>query len=118
MSATRALGRWGENMAARHLESLGWVVLDRNWRHRDGELDIVARDAETVVFVEVKTRRGTGAGHPLEAITYRKRVTLHRLALLWLRAHEIYAGDFRLDAIGVLAPRGQRPRLEHVRGLE
>lgn len=111
------MGQWGESVACRHVESLGWRVLERNWHHREGELDIVAEDGETVVFIEVKTRRGTGAGHPLEAITGKKLAVLHRLALLWLRANERYAPTMRLDAIAVIAPRGGRPHLEHVRGL-
>lgn len=117
MGINRTLGDWGEDIAARHVSSLGWRVLDRNWHHREGELDIVAEDSGTVVFIEVKTRRGTGAGHPLEAITARKLAALHRLALFWLRAHDRYAPDLRLDAIAVLAPKGGRPTVEHVRGL-
>ena len=67
--AKDALGRYGEDVAARHLLSEGFVVLDRNWRCDVGEIDIVARDGDTLVVCEVKTRSGTGFGSPLEAVT-------------------------------------------------
>ena len=64
-----ALGSYGERVAVRALTDAGFSVLDRNWRCRDGELDVVARDGDALVFCEVKTRTGTGFGHPAEAVT-------------------------------------------------
>lgn len=86
MSRTR-LGRRGEAMAAQHLQALGYQVLVCNWRTRAGELDIVALDGDTLVFVEVKTRRTHTFGAPEESIDARKQAQLARLAELFLDAH-------------------------------
>ncbi|MDO4783542.1 MAG: YraN family protein [Propionibacteriaceae bacterium] len=116
--AHRTLGARGEDLAVDHLLSQGWVVIERNWRCRTGEIDIVAADPEgTVVFVEVKCRAGTGYGDPLEAITYAKARRLRQLAGLWLAEHGEGAPQVRLDAIGVIVARGQRPRIHHVKGI-
>ena len=88
MAAKDELGRRGEDVAAGVLERAGLVVLDRNWRCSEGELDIVATDPSTtdpvVIFCEVKTRSGQGYGSPFEAVTQGKRRKLRRLGLLWL----------------------------------
>ena len=78
MRAKDALGRYGEDVAARHLAEAGLVVLERNWRCREGEIDIVARDGDVLVVCEVKTRRDTAYGSPLEAVTPRKAARLRR----------------------------------------
>lgn len=123
MSAHRArLGAIGEQMAVRHLERLGMVVVERNWRCAEGalrgEIDIVARDGEVLVFCEVKARRGSGAGTPLEAITPRKVAQLRRLAGAWLAAAGGAVGAVRLDAVGVGWPDGGgRPEVVHVPGI-
>lgn len=112
------LGRRGEDYAASYLESLGWKVLERNWRCREGELDIIAYDdARTLVFVEVRTRTGLGYGTPLESITWRKVRTLLALAYSWLRSHEVRASRVRLDAIGILMIPGAEVELKHVKGI-
>jgi putative endonuclease len=117
VSTTSALGVHGERIAAAYLTDAGLCVLDRNWRCREGELDIVARDGETtLVFCEVKTRRGTGFGHPVEAVTPGKQRRLRVLAQRWLAAHDEHAPDLRFDVIGVLV-RSARPALvTHLRG--
>ncbi len=116
MAAKDELGRAGEARAAAHLERLGWQVLDRNWRCRDGELDIVALDAGELVIVEVKTRSGLGFGHPLEAIDRHKRNRLWYLAMAWAHAHpELAHGRrLRIDAIAVIGPDPARAKVEHV----
>jgi putative endonuclease len=107
----------GEEVAARHLESDGFVVLERNWRCDDGELDIVARDGETLVVCEVKTRSSNRYGSPFEAITERKLHRLERLGMRWIRERGVRPVRMRVDIVSVLAPpRGQRV-IEHVRGL-
>ncbi|HYX97629.1 MAG TPA: YraN family protein, partial [Geodermatophilus sp.] len=73
MRTTSDLGARGERIAAAHLTDSGLRVLDRNWRCREGELDIVARDGDTLVFCEVKTRRAVGFGHPVEAVGHAKQ---------------------------------------------
>jgi putative endonuclease len=113
---TTELGRRGENIAAVYFARAGLQVLDRNWRCREGELDIVARDGDALVFCEVKTRRGTGFGHPVEAVTAIKQRRLRVLAQRWLAAHDEHAPDLRFDVVGVLV-RPARPALvTHLRG--
>ncbi len=68
MRAKDAVGQYGERVAAQHLIDSGLEILDRNWRCRDGELDIVARDGDVIVFCEVKTRSSTAYGDPAEAV--------------------------------------------------
>lgn len=115
MRAKDAWGRYGEDVAVRHLQSQGFVVLDRNWRCDVGEIDIVARDGETLVVCEVKTRSGIGYGSPLEAVTAAKAARLRRLTACWLRAHDVRPRDVRIDLVGVLAGKGPA-HVEHVRG--
>ena len=110
MRTTSDLGAHGERIAAAYLTDSGLRVLDRNWRCRDGELDIVAREGAALVFCEVKTRRGVGYGHPVEAVTPAKQRRLRTLAQRWLAAHEEHAPDLRFDVVGVLV-RVNRPAL-------
>lgn len=111
------LGRWGEQRAADHLVADGFALLDRNWHCRDGEVDLVAREGDCLVIVEVKTRRSAAAGYPLEAVTGRKLATLKRLAALWLRSHSVRAATIRIDAIGVLRPDDGPVAVDHVRNV-
>lgn len=115
--AKDALGRMGEDVAARHLESEGFVVLERNWRCDEGELDILARDGDTLVVCEVKTRSSTRYGTPFEAITERKLHRLERLGMRWMREHGVRPRRMRVDIVSVLAPPDGRRVIEHVRGL-
>jgi putative endonuclease len=110
VSTTNELGGHGERIAAAYLTDAGLRVLDRNWRCREGELDIVAREGEALVFCEVKTRRGVGYGHPVEAVTVAKQRRLRTLAQRWLAAHDEHAPDLRFDVVGVLV-RPDRPAL-------
>ncbi|SFS06447.1 putative endonuclease [Microbacterium sp. cf046] len=119
MAAKDVLGRAGEERAARHLESCGYTVVDRNWRIRDGEIDLVAIRRTDLVVVEVKTRRGEGFGHPFEAIDARKRQRLWRLAFAWIAAHpEVAQGRrLRLDAIAIIGADPANGALEHLEDL-
>jgi putative endonuclease len=107
---TLELGSLGERIAATYLTDAGLRVLDRNWRCREGELDIVARDRDALVFCEVKTRRGVGFGHPVEAVTGAKQRKLRTLAQRWLATHDEHAPELRFDVVGVLV-RPDRPAL-------
>lgn len=120
LTKPHALGRRGEDLAVERLIELGWTIIDRNWRCREGELDIVAYDplADDLVFIEVKTRSGLGFGDPLDAVAWRKQRQLRRLCMLWLAEHAVHAQSIRLDAIGVLLLPGQGPRFRHVQGIE
>ncbi|TFV58783.1 YraN family protein [Geodermatophilus sp. DF01-2] len=116
MRTTSDLGAHGERIAAAYLTDSGLRVLDRNWRCRDGELDIVARDGDALVFCEVKTRRAVGFGHPVEAVGSAKQRRLRTLAQRWLAEHDEHAPDLRFDVVGVLV-RPDRPALvTHLRG--
>lgn len=120
-----ALGRRGEELAARHLRKRGFAVIERNARTRHGEIDLIAFDGSTLVFAEVKTRRVGGAQRalredqdPLAALGTRQRTRLRRLAAAWL-AEQARSGPFaeiiRFDAIGVVTDaRGRVRRIEHV----
>jgi putative endonuclease len=113
----KALGDFGERLAARHLQQQGLVVLDRNWRCREGEIDIVARDGGTLVVCEVKTRTTGRYGRPVEAITPVKAARLHRLGWRWAHVHDVRFDRLRVDVVCILSPlRGQR-QLEHLVGV-
>lgn len=119
MAAKDDLGRRGERIAERALVARGYEILDRNWRCPEGEIDLVALDGASLVFVEVKTRTSTDFGHPFEAITPGKLSRLRRLAAAWLNERGPVRGATRLrvDAIGVLAPRDAPATIEHLEGI-
>lgn len=97
-----SLGAWGEARAADYLESKGLRILDRNWRHRLGEIDLVAADQRALVIVEVKTRRSRNYGAPIEAVNDTKLLRLRQLAGAWLREHPtIHPSSIRIDVIGI-----------------
>lgn len=115
MATNQELGARGEDLAVRHLEDIGLEVIERNWRHRSGELDIVARDGDTMVFVEVKTRSGIGYGTPAEAVTYTKQMRIRGLALYWLALQQGPWVQIRFDVIAIVVGRGDDPVITHVR---
>lgn len=111
----RSLGQWGENLAAIHLESQGLTIIERNWRCRGGEIDLVARDGETIVFVEVKTRRGRDFGAPEEALTPRKAQKLLNLGQIYVAEHDQDDTNWRIDLVAVeLDERGRLLRCDHL----
>jgi putative endonuclease len=117
--ARRALGAAGEDAVARWYVAAGYDVVDRNWRCREGELDLVlARDRHRVlVFCEVKTRRTTAFGAPAEAVTFTKQRRLRTLAMRWLDAHpRSRAVTLRFDVASVLAARDRQPVIEVIEG--
>jgi putative endonuclease len=116
----RQLGATGEQLATEHLTRRGFQILERNFRTRWGELDIIATDGHAIVFCEVKSRIANRANRdPLESVHPRKRAQLRRMAAQWLheRADRPRAGELRFDAIGVtLEPDGRLLRLDHLEG--
>jgi len=98
----RVVGQHGEDAAAAWYTAAGYEILDRNWRVREGELDLVVGDAGTVAFCEVKTRRGDAFGLPAEAVTTRKQQRLRLLAGRWLAAHPTSAPLLRFDVAAVV----------------
>lgn len=119
LTATQALGAYGERLACRYLREHGWSVLDRNWRCDQGEIDIVAREGDALVVCEVKTRRRELLGPAVEAVTPTKNARLRRLAGCWIEAHPERDGhvDVRIDVIGVLRPPTGRAQIHHVRAV-
>jgi putative endonuclease len=112
----QALGRWGEDLAVRHLEAEGLEMVARNWRCREGELDLVARDSGVLVFVEVKTRTSARFGVPAEAVTPHKAARIRRLSQRWLaEVRPPYAAELRFDVVSVLRTAGL-PEVLHLRG--
>jgi putative endonuclease len=111
------LGRWGEQIAADFLTGQGMVVLSRNWRCRWGELDLVAADGGRLVVCEVKTRSGTGYGHPAEAVTRRKMGRIRQLTRCWLAEHRVRWCEVRFDVLSVLWLSDGEPCVEHLRGV-
>jgi putative endonuclease len=104
-AARRALGVAGEDRAAEWYAARGYEVLDRNWRCKEGELDLVVRRRGEVVFVEVKTRRTDRFGIPAEAVTRDKQRRLRLLASRYLSAREPRARRLRFDVVSILAGR-------------
>ncbi len=117
MRAKDAVGRYGEDVAVAHVLAAGWTVLDRNWRCRQGELDLVALDGSELVAVEVKTRRSQQYGHPAHAVTREKLARLRRLTALWLAAHDLHPASVRLDVIAVLVPGRGAAQVDHLVGV-
>jgi putative endonuclease len=109
----QGLGRWGEDLAARHLVAKGYEVVARNWRCEAGELDLVIRDGDCLAFVEVRTRRGRAMGTPEESITAVKQARLATLAEAYVQAHD-WPGHWRIDVVAVeVDRRGRLLRLDH-----
>ena len=113
------IGALGEQLAVEHLRSLGLVVLERNWRCRYGELDVIATDpaANAVVFVEVKTRTGDRFGGVEQAVAPDKVRRLRRLAGLWLAGQDAGWSVVRIDVVGVRIGRRAVPEITHVQGV-
>ncbi|WP_107658381.1 YraN family protein [Nocardia suismassiliense] len=117
MTDTRALGAYGEKLAARYLQAAGMEIVSRNWRCRYGELDLIARDADVTAFVEVKTRSGLGFGIPAESVTFTKQQRIRRLALLWLAEQDGPWRHIRFDVVSVLLIRGHQPQIDHLQAV-
>jgi putative endonuclease len=108
------LGQRGEDEAERFLRQLGYKILARGSRNKLGELDLVALDGQTIVFVEVKTRRSTDRGHPADAVDQRKQARITRLALAYLKRHRLLEQRCRFDVIAITWPDDhQPPKIEH-----
>ena len=107
MDHRQSLGKRGEDLACAELEKRGYVIVDRRFRTRFGELDIVATDEETIVFCEVKTRRA-GSGAPWDALDDRKRKQVRSMGAAWLaETHERpRTAELRFDAVGVILDAG------------
>lgn len=112
----KALGPRGEAAAERFLMTRGFRIVDRGVRGLLGEIDLVAVDRRTIVFVEVKTRRTARRGDPADAVDADKQRRLTRLALVWLRRHELLEHPARFDVVAVTWPNDDEP--PHIRHYE
>ena len=120
MRVKDAVGRFGEDVAVEHLQAAGLQIVERNWRCRAGEVDIVARERSDLVFVEVKTRSSTAFGVPAEAVGQRKIARLRRLALCWLAEHrevDQFWDAVRFDVVSVLRSQVLGLQVQHLRGV-
>lgn len=114
MAAHNELGRWGEDLATEYLQGLGYVIMERNWSCGRSDLDIVALDKDTVVIVEVKTRRNQLFGVPEEAVDYHKIRLLQQAAHLYVKSHMIRQ-ELRFDIIAITGSPGGEPVIDHLR---
>jgi len=109
----KPLGRRGEDAAARYLRKLGYVIVARGHRDNIGELDLIAVDGRTVVFIEVKTRTTHDAGHPADAVDEAKQRRLTRLALSYMKRHDLLECEIRFDVVAVTWPTRGAATIEH-----
>jgi putative endonuclease len=113
-TSTHERGRAFEAAVVRHLSAHGWQVIDRNLRFHRNEIDLVARKEDVIAFIEVKGRRGGSHGHPLEAITWRKRRAIEAVASSWIQRFGKPYFVYRFDAVSVIRDTGGRLLVEHV----
>ncbi|EFC80570.1 YraN family protein [Parafrankia sp. EUN1f] len=116
MRVSERFGRFGEDVAAEHLCAEGAEILARNWRCREGEIDIVARHGDILVFCEVKARSGSGYGSGAAAVVGRKAARIRRLAVRWLAEHPHPPAVVRFDVLEVYREQQGPVRVEHRRG--
>ena len=110
-----AIGRQGEQHAAKYLKKQGLRILQRNYRIAAGEIDIVAEDGQTLVFVEVKTSSGSAFGSPESWVTPRKRAQVARIAAAYLQEHAIDDQDCRFDVVGIQMYDAAKPVIRHLK---
>ena len=113
-SGNRSVGERGEAIAEAYLRGQRFAILEKNYRGRTGEIDIVAREGDTIVFVEVKARRNLAYGPPQLAVTAFKQRQISRTALTWLAHHKKQNANARFDVIAILAPDHEVPQIEHI----
>lgn len=110
----RTLGDWGEEKALRYLSDQGYQLLARNWRTREGEIDLVIKQDLTIVFIEVKTRNTDRFGSPEESITPGKQKRLRKTCMAYLQKNDCENRDWRIDVVAIEATRiGEITRLDH-----
>jgi putative endonuclease len=110
-----SLGRWGEERAAEFLKAKGYRILERNYKNKIGEIDLVVSNGKDLCFIEVKTRRSLAYGQPYEAVTYYKQIKIARVAFAYLK-HRFGTVDVnaRFDVISIIKDESGRARIEHI----
>ncbi|SEN14062.1 YraN family protein [Lihuaxuella thermophila] len=113
----KEVGQAGEDAACKYLTGQGWTILDRNWTTRFGELDLIARDGEQVVFVEVRSTSGGRFGFGFQSVDFRKQQKVRRLALAYVQQKRLEHLPIRFDVISVLLNRERVPlQIDHIEG--
>ena len=107
------LGKEGERLAEQYLKKKGYKIVERNYRCRGAELDLIVLDRRVIVFVEVKTRTGHGFGSPFEAVEFRKQQKMIQAAQYFLNERKLHQRDARFDVVGISWP-GDEPLVEHI----
>jgi putative endonuclease len=111
----KGLGERGEEIAAAYLKGRKFTIVERNFRCKAGEVDIIAREGNTLVFVEVKTRRTLSFGPPQLAITPFKQRQISKAALTWLAKKKLFDTSARFDVIAIILPDHEVPIIDHIR---
>ncbi len=111
----KTLGERGETIATAYLKGQKFTIIERNFRCKAGEVDIIARDANSFVFVEVKTRRNLSFGPPQLALTPFKQRQISKAALTWLAKKKLFGANARFDVIAILLPDHEVPVIDHIR---
>jgi len=107
------LGKEGERLAEQYLKKKGYKIVERNYRCRGAELDLIVLDRRVIVFVEVKTRTGHGFGSPFEAVEFRKQQKMIQAAQYFLNEKKLHQRDARFDVVGICWAGGE-PLVEHI----
>ena len=113
MAAHNELGKWGEDLAAEYLKEKGYEIIERDWKSGHHDLDIIAKEGNTLVVVEVKTRRSRFFGDPEEAVDYRKRQSLQSAINHYVKSH--YGSRF--DIISIVGTIGSTPEIDHIKDV-
>ncbi len=111
----KSVGERGEAIAAAYLKGQKFTIVEKNYRCKGGEIDIIAKDGKTFVFVEVKTRRTLSFGPPQQALTSFKQRQISKAALTWLADKKLFGASARFDVIAILLPDHALPQIDHIR---
>ena len=114
-SARRKFGDWGERLAEHFLKQKGYIIIEKNFNTRYGEIDLVSKKGDRFVFVEVKTRKTRRFGTPEEAVTRKKQEHLIAAAQIYLSSHNIFSADWQIDVLAIEGePDGEKVRVRHL----
>ena len=114
----QVLGDYGEALAKKYCLAAGMKILAQNYKVRGGEIDIIAKDVDTIVFMEVKTRKSTKFGTPAEAIDYKKQQALYRTAERYLYENGLHENKARFDALLLSFTEEEKLSLKHIKNIE
>jgi len=107
-------GILGETVACNYLEKKGYIVIEKNWRYKHLEIDLIAKDGPILIFIEVKTRSSAVFGLPYESVNLRKQRRLDRAANIYIAKHN-HEGEVRFDVLSILINKGEKPNIRHIK---